>query len=64
MVSYDAANKIRIIKEFRQMMGLGLKEAKDKVDKVPFEVKTGLSKEEAEELCKKLESFGAKMKMS
>ncbi len=51
--------KIAVIKEVRAATGLGLKEAKDLVDNAPKPVKEGLSKEEAEDLKKKLEEAGA-----
>jgi large subunit ribosomal protein L7/L12 len=51
--------KIAVIKEVRAATGLGLKEAKDLVDNAPKAVKEGLSKEEAEELKRKLEEAGA-----
>ena len=51
--------KIQVIKVLREATGLGLKEAKDMVDGAPKAVKTGLSKADAEELKKKLESVGA-----
>ena len=53
------AQKIQVIKEHREVTGLGLKEAKDLVDAAPKVVKEGLKKEEAEELKKKLEAAGA-----
>ena len=55
------ANKIGVIKEVRAMTSLGLKEAKDLVEGAPKTVKEGVSKEEAEELKKKLEAAGAKV---
>jgi len=51
--------KIQVIKEVRAITGLGLKEAKALVDQVPASVKEGISKEEAEEIKKKLEEAGA-----
>ena len=50
--------KIQVIKEVRAITGLGLKEAKDLVDGAPKPVKEGISKNEAEEIKKKLESAG------
>lgn len=55
------ANKIAVIKEVRAATNLGLKEAKDLVEGAPKTVKEGASKEEAEELKKKLEAAGAKV---
>ena len=51
--------KINVIKEVRSITGLGLKEAKDLVEAAPKPVKEGASKEEAEEIKKKLEVAGA-----
>jgi len=53
------SNKIAAIKEVRAMTSLGLKEAKDLVESAPKAVKEGVSKDEAEEAKKKLESAGA-----
>ncbi len=51
--------KIQVIKVIREVLGLGLKEAKDLVDAAPKPVKEGVKKAEAEELKKKLEEAGA-----
>ena len=51
--------KINVIKEVRAITGLGLKEAKELVEGAPKPVKEGVSKDEAEELKKKLEEAGA-----
>ncbi|MCM1186803.1 MAG: 50S ribosomal protein L7/L12 [Lachnoclostridium sp.] len=53
--------KVKVIKVVREVTGLGLKEAKDLVEGAPKVVKEGASKEEAEELKKKLEEVGAKV---
>ncbi len=55
--------KINVIKEVRAFTGLGLKEAKDLVEAAPKEVKTGVSKKDAEEVKKKLEAAGAKVEL-
>ena len=55
------AEKVKAIKVVREATGLGLKEAKDVVDSAPKMVKEGATKEEAEELKKKLEEVGAKV---
>jgi large subunit ribosomal protein L7/L12 len=55
--------KINVIKEVRTITGLGLKEAKDFVESAPKTVKEGVSKEEADELKKKLEEAGAKVEI-
>ena len=51
--------KINVIKEVRAITGLGLKEAKDLVEGAPQNVKENVSKQEAEEVKKKLEAAGA-----
>ena len=56
-------NKIQVIKVVRAATTLGLKEAKDLVEAAPKEVKTGLSKEDAEKLKKELEDTGATVKI-
>lgn len=53
-------NKIAVIKEVRAITGLGLKEAKELVEGAPKPVKEGVSKDEAEEVSKKLVTAGAK----
>ena len=57
------SNKIAAIKEVRAITGLGLKEAKELVEGAPKPVKEGVSKDEAEELKKKLEAAGAKVEL-
>ncbi|OMP01797.1 hypothetical protein COLO4_11582 [Corchorus olitorius] len=56
---FDATVKLKIIKEVRAFTDLGLKEAKDLVEKVPVVVKKGVTKEEAEGIVKKLQELGA-----
>lgn len=51
--------KIQVIKVLREVTALGLKEAKDLADAAPKPVKEGATKEEAEEIKKKLETAGA-----
>ena len=53
------AKKLEVIKVVREITGLGLKEAKDLVESAPKPSKEGVTKEEAEELKKKLEEAGA-----
>jgi large subunit ribosomal protein L7/L12 len=55
--------KINVIKEVRAITGLGLKEAKDLVEAAPKAVKEGASKDEAEEIKKKLEEAGATVEL-
>ena len=59
MLKDGGGQKIQVIKVLREVTGLGLKEAKDLVDAAPKVVKTGLKKDEAEDLKKKLEAAGA-----
>ena len=67
--SFDAVlsivgdKKIQVIKVVRQLTGLGLKEAKALVDEAPKPVKEGVTKEEAEEIKKKLEEVGATIEL-
>ena len=55
------ANKVKVIKVVREVTGLGLKEAKDAVDGAPKVLKSGVSKEEANDIKAKLEAEGAKV---
>lgn len=56
---YDAAAKIKVIKEVRTFTSLGLKEAKELVEKLPAVLKKGVGKEEAEQMIEKLKAVGA-----
>lgn len=55
------ANKIAVIKVVKEVLGLGLKEAKDMVDGAPIMMKEGMKKEEANDLKKKIEEAGGKI---
>ena len=55
------AEKVKVIKVVREVTGLGLKEAKDVVDGAPKMLKEAASKEEADDIKKKLEEVGAKV---
>jgi large subunit ribosomal protein L7/L12 len=57
------SNKVPVIKVVREISGLGLKEAKDLVESAPANVKEGISKDEAEEIKKKLEEAGASVEV-
>ena len=57
------AEKVKVIKVVREVTGLGLKEAKDLVDSAPKMIKEGASKEEADDIKKKLEEVGAKVNL-
>jgi ribosomal protein L7/L12 len=59
VMSSFGANKINVIKAIREITGLGLKEAKDMVEGVPATVKTGVTKDDADSIKKKLEEAGA-----
>ena len=63
IIKAAGANKIAYIKEVRAVTGLGLKEAKDLVEGAPKPVKEGCSKDEAEEIKKKLEAAGAEVEL-
>ena len=60
MTGFDAAAKIKVIKAVREITGQGLAEAKATVEGAPSTLKEAVSKDEAEELKKKLEEAGAK----
>ena len=55
------SNKVKVMKVVREITGLGLKEAKEVVDGAPKVLKEGVSKEEAEDIQKKLDAEGAKV---
>ena len=63
LAGFDAAAKIKVIKAVREITGLGLAEAKGMVEGTPKALKEGVSKDEAEELKKKLEEAGAKVEL-
>ena len=61
LTSFEEAKKLKVIKEVKDVTGLSLGEAKDLVMGAPKAIKTGVSKEEAEDLKAKLEAEGAKV---
>ena len=63
LAGFDAAAKIKVITVVRELTGLGLGEAKAFVEGAPKTVKEAVSKDEAEELKKKLEEAGAKVEI-
>jgi large subunit ribosomal protein L7/L12 len=63
LASAPADKKIQVIKVVRELTSLGLKEAKDLVEAAPKPVKTGVTKEEADTMKKKLEDSGAKVEV-
>nr|XP_043632680.1 50S ribosomal protein L7/L12 [Erigeron canadensis]XP_043632681.1 50S ribosomal protein L7/L12 [Erigeron canadensis] len=60
---FDVGSKIKIIKEVRTFTDLGLKEAKDLVEKAPTLLKKGVPKEEADKIIEKMKAIGAKVVM-
>ena len=63
LAGFDAAAKIKVIKAVREITGLGVAEAKAAVEGAPKTLKEAVSKDEAEELKKKLEEAGAKVEL-
>ena len=63
LAGFDAAAKIKVIKAVREITNLGLAEAKAKVEGIPCAIKEQASKDEAEELKKKLEEVGASVEL-
>ena len=63
LAGFDAAAKIKVIKAVREITGLGLAEAKAAVEGAPKTLKEAVSKDEAEELKKKLEEAGGKVEL-
>ncbi len=61
LTGYDAASKVKIIKEVKTLLNLGLKEAKDLVDKVPSTLFKDLPKAEAEKMLETLKGFGCQV---
>ena len=57
------AGKLKVVKEVKNLLGLGLKEAKEMVDGAPGNVKEGVSKEEAESIKAALEAVGAEVEL-
>ena len=63
LAGFDAAAKIKVIKVVGEITGLGLGDAKGLVEGAPKALKEGVSKDEAEEMKKKLEEAGAKVEL-
>ena len=59
LTSFDTAKKLSIIKEIKNTLGIGLKDAKEMVEKAPFVFKEKADKESSEELKEKFEKLGA-----
>jgi large subunit ribosomal protein L7/L12 len=62
-MSSFGAKKVPVIKVVREITGLGLKEAKDLVESAPANIKEAVTKDEAEEVAKKLEEVGASVEV-
>jgi len=63
MLNSAGAAKLKVVKEVKTLLGLGLKEAKDIVDGAPCPVKEGIPKEEAESIKSALEAVGAEVEL-
>lgn len=63
VLTSDGGAKIPVMKEVKEALGLGLKEAKDLVDNLPATLKEGMKKEDAEALKKKIEDAGGKVEL-
>ena len=63
LTGFDDAQKIKVIKFIREVMGLGLAEAKAAVEGAPTTMKEGLSKDDAEALKKQVEEVGGKVEL-
>lgn len=64
LTEFDAATKVKLIKEVRAILGLGLKEAKECVESAPTWLKKELVKDEAEKLKETLEAVGGKVRLA
>ena len=63
MLNSAGAGKLKVVKEVKNLLGLGLKEAKELVDGAPGPVKEGVDKEEAESIKAALEAVGAEVEL-
>ena len=63
MLNSAGASKLKVVKEVKGLLGLGLKEAKEMVDSAPAAIKEGVEKAEAEEIKKALEAAGAEVEI-
>ena len=63
VLTSDGGAKIPVMKEVKEALGLGLKEAKDLVDNLPATLKEGMKKEDAEALKAKIEAAGGKVEL-
>lgn len=63
ILSSAGAGKLKVVKELKGLLGLGLKEAKELVDGAPCPVKEGVAKDEAEKIKEALEAVGASVEV-
>ncbi len=63
MLNSAGAGKLKVVKEVKSLLGVGLKDAKDLVDSAPTAIKEGASKEEAESIKAALEGVGAEVEL-
>lgn len=63
LLQSSGANKLQVVKEVKNILGLGLKEAKDLVDAAPSTLKTGVTKDEANNIKTVLEGVGAQIEI-
>ena len=63
MLNSAGAGKLKVVKEVKTLLGMGLKEAKDLVDSAPAAIKEGVAKEEAENIKAALEAVGAEVEL-
>jgi large subunit ribosomal protein L7/L12 len=64
LTSFAAASKVKIIKEVRQILGLGLKESKDLVESAPIWIKKEVKKDDADKIIKTLTELGGELRMA
>jgi len=64
LASFSADGKIKVIKEIRAITGLGLKEAKELVEKAPISIKSAVAKADAEAMKKQIEAVGGKVELA
>ena len=64
LTSFEAATKVKLIKELRAALGLGLKESKEMVESAPCWIKKEFLKADADDLKEKLEGLGGKVRLA
>ena len=63
LTGYEAADKLKIVKELKNVLNLGLKESKDLAEKLPAKLASGVSRKDAEALAEKLKPSNAKIEI-